>query len=134
MVQFDDYDDRIIAIGVSELFIPTFKLPGRSKPSWGFRGDDHCFAHKREEEPDWPHGASWGFHGNDGLVYAEQVQQKMKEKGAQEKKEKASTTFGTGDIVGCGIEWGTEGKGVVFWTKNGLRLGMHPTLCTNPSI
>lgn len=120
---------RIIAIGVSELFIPTFKLPGHSEPSWGFRDDNHCFGHERA---DWPHGASWGFHGDDGLVYAERVQQEMKEKGSQEKKEKVSTTFSTGDIVGCGIEWGTEGKGVVFWTKNGLRLGMRPILCINP--
>lgn len=37
--------------------------------------------------------------------------------------------FSTGDVVGCGVEWrdGEKGKGKIFWTHNGVRLG---TLCT----
>lgn len=59
-------------------------------------------------------------------MYAELVRQEMEGENL--------TTFGTGDIVGCGIQWGTEGKGIVFWTKNGLRLGKHIIIRINPSI
>jgi hypothetical protein len=44
-----------------------------------------------------------------------------------EHKEEGQETFGTGDTVGCGIEWRSQGNCVVFWTRNGVRLSMYNT-------
>lgn len=40
--------------------------------------------------------------------------------------------FGTGDVVGCGIDWTEKknGEGVIFFTLNGLRLGKY-SQCLN---
>ena len=65
-----------------------------------------------------------GYHGYNGKVYYEF---RGKEYGA---------TFGTGDVVGCGIDLTSE---TVFFTKNGLSYGIakqnlpqrqwYPTIC-----
>ncbi|KAE9381048.1 ankyrin [Stipitochalara longipes BDJ] len=108
----DQGSNQVIAVGVSEKDIPTFKLPGHSAPSWGFRGDDAgCFEHKPKEGMVWPHGASWGYHGDDGYCYAE-----------GEKRMLGWPKFGTGDTVGCCIDWRGKEESVVFFTLNGTRL------------
>jgi hypothetical protein len=53
------------------------------------------------------------------------VQRNLRKEGEQRKE--GWETFGTGDTVGCGVEWRSKGKGVVFWTRNGVRLGMYNT-------
>jgi hypothetical protein len=52
--------------------------------------------------------SSWGYHGDDGNIYAESVRGKT-----------YGSTFGTGDVVGCHI---TFARGITF-TKNGISLG-----------
>lgn len=110
----------MIVIGISEKDIPTFQLPGLCKNRWGYRGDDGgCFEHKPAEGLEWPHGSNWGYHGDDGHCYAQGEQHKLNWK-----------EFGTGDTVGCGVEWkrNKEGKSVIYFTRNGDRLSTTPPL------
>ncbi len=53
--------------------------------------------------------SSFGYLGEDGKKYTEGM-----------RGEVYSETFGTGDIVGCGINFG---KQEIFFTKNGKYLG-----------
>ncbi|GLB36579.1 putative protein with domain in SPla and the RYanodine receptor [Lyophyllum shimeji] len=52
---------------------------------------------------------SWGYHGDDGCSFA-----------AEKTGTKYGPTFGTGDIIGCGIDFTTH---KAFFTKNGALLG-----------
>jgi len=56
--------------------------------------------------PGWLNG-SFGYHGDDG--------KKFSESGVGEDY---AETFGTGDVVGCGID-----NGEIYFTKNGRNLG-----------
>ena len=58
--------------------------------------------------PGWVKG-SWGYHGDDGKKYEEVG------KGVP-----YGPTYGTGDTVGCGVDF-TSGS--AFFTKNGEKLG-----------
>lgn len=62
-----------------------------------------------ERLPGWE-SDSWGYHGDEGKVFS----------GAQHGQNYKSS-FGTGDIVGCGVDFN---KGHAFFTKNGLDLGI----------
>jgi hypothetical protein len=55
--------------------------------------------------PGWLNG-SFGYHGDDG--------KKFSESGVGEDY---AETFGTGDVVGCGID-----NGEIYFTKNGRNL------------
>ena len=63
---------------------------------------------KLGRQPGWEPG-TFGYHGDDGRKYH-----------ARGSGEPYGPRFGTGDVVGCGIDW--EAK-EVFFTKNGLYLG-----------
>ncbi|KAF8060964.1 hypothetical protein FPV67DRAFT_1423268 [Lyophyllum atratum] len=52
---------------------------------------------------------SWGYHGDDGCSFA-----------AEKQGTKYGPTFGTGDIIGCGIDFTTHRA---FFTKNGALIG-----------
>lgn len=52
---------------------------------------------------------SWGYHGDDGNVFASQNVGKT-----------YGPPFGTGDVIGCGVNFRT---GCAFYTKNGEHLG-----------
>lgn len=52
---------------------------------------------------------SYGFHGSDGNIYAN-----------QSLNDKYSKKFGLGDIIGCGVNYTTK---TIFFTKNGVSLG-----------
>lgn len=100
----------VICIGLSERDVPLFELPGHTAPCWGYRGDDGgCFSDIVHPARPWPHGSSWGYHGDEGRCYAE-----------VKKVDHQWPVLGTGDVVGCGIEWGRD---CVFFTLNGRRLG-----------
>lgn len=79
------HKDCVVAIGFSAAKVSLERLPG-----W-------------EAE-------SWGYHGDEGKVFA----------GAQNGQPYKSG-FGTGDIIGCGVDFN---KGHAFFTKNGLDLGV----------
>ncbi|KAF7986210.1 hypothetical protein HWV62_38642 [Athelia sp. TMB] len=52
---------------------------------------------------------SWGYHGDDGNAFA-----------ADKDGRPFGPTFGTGDIIGCGIDFASS---TMFYTKNGTLLG-----------
>ncbi|KAG5646863.1 hypothetical protein DXG03_001939 [Asterophora parasitica] len=52
---------------------------------------------------------SWGYHGDDGCSFA-----------AEKTGTKYGPTFGTGDIIGCGVDFTSHRA---FFTKNGALLG-----------
>lgn len=52
---------------------------------------------------------SWGYHGDDGYSFA-----------AEKSGTPFGPTFGTGDIIGCGIDFTTH---KAFFTKNGTLIG-----------
>ena len=58
--------------------------------------------------PGWSYG-SWGYNGEDG--------KKLEGSGI---RSTYGPVYGTGDVIGCGIDWKT---GIVFFTKNGESLG-----------
>jgi hypothetical protein len=60
--------------------------------------------------PGWARG-SWGYHGDDGKIFAEEGT-----------GSNYGPTYGTGDVVGCGIDLQS---GTIFFTKNGENLGNH---------
>ncbi|EIN13456.1 SPRY-domain-containing protein [Punctularia strigosozonata HHB-11173 SS5] len=70
---------------------------------------------------------SWGYHGDDGYSFA-----------AEKSGTKYGPTFGTGDVIGCGIDFSTQRA---FYTKNGAFLGAvfdgvgrDPTVELYPSV
>ena len=62
---------------------------------------------KQTGMPGWSHG-SWGYHGDDGKKFESGIGSTY------------GPVYGTGDVIGCGIDWKTES---VFYTKNGESLG-----------
>ncbi|KDQ53837.1 hypothetical protein JAAARDRAFT_60943 [Jaapia argillacea MUCL 33604] len=65
--------------------------------------------------PGWGKTAKdWGYHGDDGNVIFEGT--------AYRKATSTANRFGTGDTVGCGVNWNVK-DGSIFFTKNGLYLG-----------
>jgi len=54
--------------------------------------------------------ASYGYHGDDGKFFA-----------SSGKGKPYGPTFGTGDVIGCGVDY-THGQ--MFFTKNGAYLGI----------
>lgn len=74
-------DETTVCIGFSSKNVPLMRPPG-----W---------------EPE-----SWGYHGDDGEIYA----------GQQVGKPYEGHTFGPGDIIGCGVNFHTR---EAFFTKNG---------------
>ena len=63
---------------------------------------------KQKRTLDWSHG-SWAYYGRRGNKYGDNY-----ESGTY------GPVYGTGDVIGCGIDWKT---GIVFFTKNGESLG-----------
>jgi hypothetical protein len=68
---------------------------------------------------------SWGYHGDDGKAFAAQGTSKV-----------YGPLFGTGDVVGCGVNFRT---GQAFFTRNGVNLGvafsgLSKTLKLYPSV
>ena len=59
--------------------------------------------------PGWKAG-SVGYHGDDGVMF-------LGSAGGYSKTD--GKTFGTGDIVGCGVNFGSQGTHAVFFTLNG---------------
>ena len=52
---------------------------------------------------------SWGYHGDDGKLYS-----------YPRKSDEYGPKYGAGDVVGCGFD---QASGMIFFTKNGERLG-----------
>lgn len=55
---------------------------------------------------------SWGYHGDDG--------KKFLEGNSGESVSNHDDVYGTGDVVGCGVDFVTSSA---FFTKNGEKLG-----------
>ncbi|KAJ7785713.1 concanavalin A-like lectin/glucanase domain-containing protein, partial [Mycena metata] len=72
--------------------------------SIGFAGKDV----KLSRLPGWEQN-SWGYHGDDGCSFA-----------AEKNGTPFGPTFGTGDTIGCGIDFSTY---QAFFTKNGTLIG-----------
>ena len=70
-----------------------------------------CTEESRETGmPGWSRG-SWGYHGDDGELYGE-----------KKTVSNYGPSYGTGDVVGCGINLQPR---VIFFTKNGKCLGKY---------
>ncbi|KAI1812363.1 ran-binding protein [Poronia punctata] len=74
--------------------------------SVGFLGKNVVLSRPPGWEPE-----SWGFHGDDGEIYA----------GGNIGKKYKDTTFSANDVIGCGVNFRT---GQAFFTKNGANLGV----------
>ncbi|KAG6869046.1 hypothetical protein C0993_004719 [Termitomyces sp. T159_Od127] len=72
--------------------------------SIGFAGPDVNLFRLPGWEPN-----SWGYHGDDGCSFA-----------AEKNGTKYGPTFGTGDIIGCGVDFTTH---KAFFTRNGTFIG-----------
>ena len=59
---------------------------------------------------------SWGFHGTDGCLF---------EGWWSAKGRKYDAPYTTGDVIGCGVNFG---EGIAFYTKNGKVIGTYSTL------
>ncbi|KAG6857659.1 hypothetical protein H0H87_010228 [Tephrocybe sp. NHM501043] len=77
--------------------------------SIGFAGPEV----KLSRLPGWE-ANSWGYHGDDGCSFA-----------AEKMGTKYGPTFGTGDIIGCGVDFTTQ---TAFFTRNGSFIGMFLSL------
>ena len=65
------------------------------------------------------HKGSWGYHSDDGQKYGEQKYH------AATNGSPYSLPYGINDIIGCGVDWG---DGTIFFTKNGVNLGLLSSL------
>lgn len=63
--------------------------------------------HKTTKMPGWE-SHSWGYHADDGRLFSSEGEQPF------------GPRFSTGDVVGCGVDFGS---GRIFFTKNGVFLG-----------
>jgi Ran-binding protein 9/10 len=81
----------------------------------GFSGKAVSLARVPGWEPE-----SWGYHGDDGNIYA-----------AQNIGKPYGQPFGPGDCIGCGVNFNT---GTAFFTRNGRNLGSSPqnSVCVVP--
>ena len=68
--------------------------------------------------PGWSRG-SWGYHGDDGNKFSDAYQ------GVS-----YSDKYGTGDIVGCGVDFNSN---CAFFTKNGKRMGERKSVPADTS-
>ncbi|KAG6902995.1 hypothetical protein C0995_008568 [Termitomyces sp. Mi166 len=75
-----------------------------SKGQKGFAGPDVKLSRLPGWEPN-----SWGYHGDDGRSFS-----------AEKEGTKYGPTFGTGDVIGCGVDFTTHRA---FFTRNGTLIG-----------
>ncbi|KAG6907993.1 hypothetical protein DXG01_006649, partial [Tephrocybe rancida] len=75
-----------------------------SKGQKGLAGPDV----KLSRLPGWE-ANTWAYHGDDGCSFA-----------AEKTGQKYGPTFGTGDVIGCGVDFTTH---KAFFTKNGVLIG-----------
>ena len=73
---------------------------------------------RRRGMPGWSNG-SWGFLGDNGKTFAHG------EKGVYSDK------YGTGDVVGCGVDFISN---CAFFTKNGKKLGEQQSASAETSL
>lgn len=92
------------ACGIYYFEVELTGKASKSRVSIGFIGRDV----KLSRLPGWEKN-SWGYHGDSGTIYS-----------GDRNGTTFGTTFGVGDIVGCGIDF-CQNK--VFYTKNGSLLG-----------
>ncbi|KAF7310493.1 Ran-binding protein [Mycena chlorophos] len=92
------------ACGIYYYEVDILSKGNKGHISIGFAGKDVKLSRLPGWEPN-----SWGYHGDDGCSFA---------------AEKAGTpfgpTYGTGDTIGCGIDFSTN---TAFFTKNGSFIG-----------
>lgn len=64
--------------------------------------------------PGW-HQGSWGFHSDDCKFFSGDM-------GLMQSGREYGSTFGANDVVGCGVDYGSD---QLFFTLNGHYLGRH---------
>lgn len=92
------------ACGIYYYEVEIISKGNKGHISIGFAGKDV----RLSRLPGWEQN-SWGYHGDDGCTFA-----------AEKNGTPFGPTFGTGDVVGCGIDFSTY---QAFFTKNGTLIG-----------
>ncbi|KAF8213685.1 hypothetical protein K438DRAFT_1707519 [Mycena galopus ATCC 62051] len=92
------------ACGIYYYEVDILSKGNKGHISIGFAGKDVRLSRLPGWEPN-----SWGYHGDDGCSFA-----------AEKNGTPFGPTFGTGDTIGCGIDFSTY---QAFFTKNGTLIG-----------
>ncbi|KAJ7456433.1 concanavalin A-like lectin/glucanase domain-containing protein [Mycena latifolia] len=92
------------ACGIYYYEVDILSKGNKGHISIGFAGKDV----RLSRLPGWEQN-SWGYHGDDGCTFA-----------AEKNGTPFGPTFGTGDTIGCGIDFSTY---QAFFTKNGTLIG-----------